>query len=71
MTSAVPAMRISLRSLLFTLSGVVLAACGGGGGDGIGGGASNSTVQNIQVTTVDGSTVTGLLGHIPGSQPTH
>lgn len=75
MIPAVPAMRIFLRSLLVTLSAIVLAACGGGGGsDGsegdAGTGAGNSTVQNIQLTTVDGSTVTGLLGHVPGSQPT-
>lgn len=65
-----------MRMLLFRLSFLTvflfLSACGGGGGDGdldrfLSG---SSTVQNIQVTTVDGSTVTGLLGHVPGSQPT-
>lgn len=59
----------SLPSL--ALAALFLSSCGGGGSDFDElADASNSQVENISVTTVDGSTVTGLLGHVPGSQPT-
>lgn len=62
------------RSLMMSALVAALAACNGDGGDSSGGGSSatvgGSRIEHIQVKTVDGSTVTGLLGYVPRSRPT-